>query len=193
MLRGKISEILKKKKITAYRLCKETGIDQGHFSHFLKGQKDLSIKNLERIMSYLGLVIVEEGFAGDLKTNKKILKKKIGDLFNSKEWGGGQEPAIRAELKKIKSRTLVVSADEARNKKMMDSIRSEKDCFGHYCDDPDCKSCSLLTELEGRREKLWVICAWVTARLSNKDKDAEAIFNDLKEYEGSLPASTKKC
>jgi len=97
------------------------------------------------------------------------------------------------ELKELKNNVLIVTADEVLNKKMMDSIQSEKDCFGTFSKDfDDCRTCSLITELENKRDKLWVICAWVTERIKTKTKDAESLFNEVKELDIIKPQVKEK-
>jgi len=43
---------------TRYRLWKETGIDQGHLSQFMRGNKGMSVENVERMAEALGLEII---------------------------------------------------------------------------------------------------------------------------------------
>ena len=58
MVRNRLREILQREKVTAYRLYKELGIDQGQLSHFFNGEASLSLKKLEQIAEYLGYDIV---------------------------------------------------------------------------------------------------------------------------------------
>lgn len=53
-MRNRLREILEREKVTAYRLWKDLGIDQGQMSRFFKGSKTISVENLERIADYLG-------------------------------------------------------------------------------------------------------------------------------------------
>jgi transcriptional regulator with XRE-family HTH domain len=43
---------------TRYRLSEETGITQGHLSHFVKGEKGVSFETFELLADHLGLEII---------------------------------------------------------------------------------------------------------------------------------------
>ncbi len=45
---------MKREKVTAYRLCKDLGIDQGQFSKFVHGKTNISLEKLEQVAEYLG-------------------------------------------------------------------------------------------------------------------------------------------
>ncbi len=51
---NRLREVLKREGVTAYRLSKELGIDQGMLSRFFHGKQNLSLPKLERIADYLG-------------------------------------------------------------------------------------------------------------------------------------------
>lgn len=50
-----IKAALKKQRISAYRLAKETKINQGQLSRFLKYNDQMSTRNLQKIFDYLSL------------------------------------------------------------------------------------------------------------------------------------------
>ncbi|NIN01153.1 MAG: helix-turn-helix domain-containing protein [candidate division Zixibacteria bacterium] len=54
MVGNRLREVLKREGVTAYRLSKELGIDQGMLSRFFHGKQNLSLPKLERIADYLG-------------------------------------------------------------------------------------------------------------------------------------------
>ena len=58
MVRNRLREILQREKVTAYRLYKELGIDQGNLSKFFNGEAGISLMKLEQIAEYLGYDIV---------------------------------------------------------------------------------------------------------------------------------------
>ena len=54
MVENRLREILTREKVTAYRLSKDLGIDEGQLSKFLNGKINISLKKLEQIADYLG-------------------------------------------------------------------------------------------------------------------------------------------
>jgi transcriptional regulator with XRE-family HTH domain len=61
MVESRLREILTREGVTAYRLWKDLGIDQGQLSRLFKGKGNLSVKALEKICDYLhyDLVLVK--------------------------------------------------------------------------------------------------------------------------------------
>ncbi len=59
---NRLREVLKRERVTAYRLWKDLGIDQGEISRFFHGKQNISLPMLERIAGYLGydLVLVKQ-------------------------------------------------------------------------------------------------------------------------------------
>ncbi len=51
---NRLREILNREKVTAYRLCKDLGIDRGQLSRFMNGKVNISLNLLEQIADYLG-------------------------------------------------------------------------------------------------------------------------------------------
>ncbi len=51
---GQIKELLTKKGITAYRLCKDLGLDQAYLSRVLSNQVNPSYEFTKRMLNYLG-------------------------------------------------------------------------------------------------------------------------------------------
>ncbi|MBN2180137.1 MAG: helix-turn-helix transcriptional regulator [Deltaproteobacteria bacterium] len=54
MVANRLREILKREKVTAYRLSKDLGIDESQLSKFLGGKVNISLRKLEQIADYLG-------------------------------------------------------------------------------------------------------------------------------------------
>jgi transcriptional regulator with XRE-family HTH domain len=54
MVGNRLREVLKGEGVTAYRLWKDLGIDQGMLSRFFRGKQNLSLRKLEQIADYLG-------------------------------------------------------------------------------------------------------------------------------------------
>jgi transcriptional regulator with XRE-family HTH domain len=57
MMRNCLKDILKREKVTAYRLWKDLGIDKGQLSRFFHGKQNISLEKLEQIAKYLGYKI----------------------------------------------------------------------------------------------------------------------------------------
>jgi len=53
----RLKEVLKRERVTAYRLWKDLGIDQGELSRFFKGKQNISLEKLEQICRYLNYEI----------------------------------------------------------------------------------------------------------------------------------------
>ena len=51
---GQIKELLTKEGITAYRLCKDLGLDQGYLSRVLNNDVNPSYEFAKRMLNYLG-------------------------------------------------------------------------------------------------------------------------------------------
>jgi transcriptional regulator with XRE-family HTH domain len=58
MVESRLREILTREGVTAYRLWKALGIDQGQLSRFFKGVNNISLDKLEQVADYLGYDIV---------------------------------------------------------------------------------------------------------------------------------------
>jgi len=58
MMGNRLKEVLERERVTAYRLWKELGIDQGHLSKFFNGKVNISLEMLEQIADYLGYDLV---------------------------------------------------------------------------------------------------------------------------------------
>ena len=54
MMGNRLKDIVEREKVTAYRLWKDLGIDQGQLSKFFQGEANVSLKKLEQIADYLG-------------------------------------------------------------------------------------------------------------------------------------------
>lgn len=54
MMGNRLKDIMEREGVTAYRLWKNIGIDQGQLSRFFKGVDSISLKRLEQIADYLG-------------------------------------------------------------------------------------------------------------------------------------------
>lgn len=51
---NRLKDIMEREKVTAYRLWKDLGIDQGQLSKFFQGDAAISLKKFEQIADYLG-------------------------------------------------------------------------------------------------------------------------------------------
>ena len=58
MMGNRLKEVLKREGVTAYRLWKDLGIDQGQLSKFFSGKVNISLELLERIADYLNYDVV---------------------------------------------------------------------------------------------------------------------------------------
>lgn len=85
MLRRHLKEALRKEEVTCYRLWKKLKINQGLLSSFFSGKKDISLKNLERIVDFLNYEIF---------------------LFPKSEIGKAQHKKKREEAIKIAEREI---------------------------------------------------------------------------------------
>ena len=47
-------DILTREGVSAYRVCKDLGLDKGQLSRFLNGKSNLTLIKIERIADYLG-------------------------------------------------------------------------------------------------------------------------------------------
>ena len=57
-LGDQIRDVVRRSGYSRYRICNETGIDQGAMSHFLAGHRGLSLDSIDRLGEFLGLRIV---------------------------------------------------------------------------------------------------------------------------------------
>ena len=51
---NRLKDILTREGVSAYRVCKDLGLDKGQLSRFLNGKNNLTLAKLERIADYLG-------------------------------------------------------------------------------------------------------------------------------------------
>ncbi len=77
---NRLKEVLEREGVTAYRLWKDLGIDQGQLSKFFGGTVNISLKKLERIADYLkyDLVLVK-------RARPRKGGKKNGDNLQAKK------------------------------------------------------------------------------------------------------------
>jgi len=54
MMGNRLKDIMKREKVTAYRVCKDLGIDHGNFWRFLHKNGSLSLKKFLQVVGYLG-------------------------------------------------------------------------------------------------------------------------------------------
>lgn len=54
MMGNRLKDILQREGVSAYRLCKDLGLDKGQVSRFLNGKQNLALDRLERVGDYLG-------------------------------------------------------------------------------------------------------------------------------------------
>jgi transcriptional regulator with XRE-family HTH domain len=58
MMGNRLKDILTREGVTAYRACKDLGIDRGQLSRFLTGKDNLTLAKLTKIADYLGYDLV---------------------------------------------------------------------------------------------------------------------------------------
>ena len=58
ILLREVRKAMKSSGLTNYRIWKDTGITQGQLSRFARGERGMSVENIERMAEYLGLEIV---------------------------------------------------------------------------------------------------------------------------------------
>jgi len=51
---NRLKDILTREGVSAYRVCKDLGLDKGQLSRFLNGKSNLTLAKIERIADYLG-------------------------------------------------------------------------------------------------------------------------------------------
>ncbi|MDD4358077.1 MAG: helix-turn-helix transcriptional regulator [Smithellaceae bacterium] len=51
---NRLKDIMRREKVSAYRLSKDLELDKGHLSRFLNGKAEYSVKKLTVIADYLG-------------------------------------------------------------------------------------------------------------------------------------------
>lgn len=51
---NRLKDILTREGVSAYRACKDLGLDKGQLSRFLNGKSNLTLIKIERIADYLG-------------------------------------------------------------------------------------------------------------------------------------------
>jgi transcriptional regulator with XRE-family HTH domain len=54
MMGNRLKDILTREGVSAYRVCKDLGLDKGQLSRFLNGKSNLTLIKIERIDDYLG-------------------------------------------------------------------------------------------------------------------------------------------
>ncbi len=54
MMGNRLKNIMEREKVTAYRLCKDLGLDKGQVSRFLHGKQNLALDKVEKVADYLG-------------------------------------------------------------------------------------------------------------------------------------------
>ena len=63
-LSDQIRKLVRTSEHSRYRICAETGIDQGAMSHFLAGHRGLSLDSLDRLGEFLRLRVVADAKKG---------------------------------------------------------------------------------------------------------------------------------
>ena len=54
MMGNRLKDIIRREKISAYRISKDLGLDKGHLSKVLNGKTEYSLKKLTIIADHLG-------------------------------------------------------------------------------------------------------------------------------------------
>ena len=63
-LSDQIRDAVRRSGYSRYRICHETGIDQGAMSHFLAGHRGLSLDSIDRLGEFLAFHIVSTSEKG---------------------------------------------------------------------------------------------------------------------------------
>jgi transcriptional regulator with XRE-family HTH domain len=72
-----IRQAVRESGLTPYRICKDTGIDQGQMSRFLSGQMWLGEDTMNRLAEYLGWRLVSGADAGTAKPTQDFQAEPI--------------------------------------------------------------------------------------------------------------------
>ncbi len=54
MMGNRLKNIMDREKVSAYRICKDLGLDKGQVSRFLHGKQNLAFDKIEKVAEYLG-------------------------------------------------------------------------------------------------------------------------------------------
>ena len=54
MMGNRLKDIMERERVSAYRLCKDLGLDKGQISRFLHGKQNLALDKVEKVADYLG-------------------------------------------------------------------------------------------------------------------------------------------
>ena len=54
MMGNRLKDIIKREGVSAYRICKDIGMDRGYLSRVLNEKQDISFRMLDKIADYLG-------------------------------------------------------------------------------------------------------------------------------------------
>jgi transcriptional regulator with XRE-family HTH domain len=54
MMGNRLKDIMEREGVSAYRLCKDLGLDKGQVSRFLHGKQNLALDKVEKVADYLG-------------------------------------------------------------------------------------------------------------------------------------------
>ena len=54
MMGNRLKDIMEREQVSAYRLCKDLGLDKGQVSRFLNGKQNLALDKVEKVADYLG-------------------------------------------------------------------------------------------------------------------------------------------
>ena len=54
MMGNRLKDIMEREGVSAYRLCKNLGLDKGQLSRFLHGKQNLALDKVEKVAEYLG-------------------------------------------------------------------------------------------------------------------------------------------
>ena len=79
-LSDQVRQAVDESGLTRYRVCKECGLDQGAFSHFMAGKIGMKLSNLDAVADLLDLRIVAGGNPRNVEPNQKPGPKPKGSV-----------------------------------------------------------------------------------------------------------------
>lgn len=99
-IRDKILQICEKYGIRQADIVKNTKLSKANAYRFFTGEREINIRNLESVMEYLRLVLIQADLNGGWSVNKKG-SYNIEDLLNEISQVNADNPGKEIILKKL--------------------------------------------------------------------------------------------